>query len=135
MIRIFIVIFLIALAGCSSPAAPTQGAGAAARLTPPPPPAPPPDIQAQVSRLAGAFRGDVGLAVLDVENNSAGWRAGVLPYDMILAVGGEPTWNKTFAGFRPLLYGPKDSDCTFTLWRNGRWTLLFPHTAFHPATN
>jgi len=58
--------------------------------------------------------------VLDVANNSPGWKAGVLPFDMILAVGGEPTWNKSWAGFRPLLYGPKDSDCTFTLWRNGR---------------
>lgn len=59
-------------------------------------------------------------AVLGVAHNSPGWKAGVLPYDLILAVGGEPTWNKSFAGFRPLLTGPKDSDCTLTLWRNGR---------------
>ena len=25
--------------------------------------------------------------------------------------------------------------CLETLWRNGRWHLLFPHTAFNPAKN
>jgi len=59
-------------------------------------------------------------AVFGVENNSPAWQAGVLPYDMILAVGGEPTWNKAFSAFRPMLTGPKDSECTLTLWRNGR---------------
>jgi len=59
-------------------------------------------------------------AVLGVANNSPGWKAGVLPYDLILAVGGEPTWNKPFSVFRPSLAGPKDSDVTLTLWRNGR---------------
>ncbi len=59
-------------------------------------------------------------AITAVAGNSPGWKAGVLPYDMILAVGGEPTWNKPFSVFRPFLTGPKDSECTLTLWRNGR---------------
>jgi hypothetical protein len=25
--------------------------------------------------------------------------------------------------------------CLETFWRNGRWSLLFPHTAFDPAKN
>src|SRR5260221_9506749 len=69
MVRALILIVVIALAGCSSPAPAIHTVAAVPVAAPPPPP---PDVQAAVSRLAGGFHGDAGVAVLDVED---GWLA------------------------------------------------------------
>src|SRR5262245_16572412 len=71
MIRLLVFVFLTALASFFTPAAPTHSESAAIINAPPLPPAPA-DVQARVSELAGRFRGDAGIAILDVEN---GWLA------------------------------------------------------------
>jgi hypothetical protein len=57
--------------------------------------------------------------VVSVDDRSPAWRAGVLPYDMVLAVGGEAAWNRTWPDVRRMLGGPAESKTALTLWRNG----------------
>jgi hypothetical protein len=57
--------------------------------------------------------------VIDVENRSPAWKAGIVNCDMILAVGGEPAWNRTGVDVRRMIAGPPESTMALTLWRNG----------------
>ncbi|HZZ35499.1 MAG TPA: class A beta-lactamase, partial [Caulobacteraceae bacterium] len=66
-----VFVFLTALACFTSPAAPTHSEGTVSLSRPALPPAPA-DVQTRLARLAGAFRGDAGVAIMDVED---GWMA------------------------------------------------------------
>lgn len=58
--------------------------------------------------------------LLDVENKSAAWKAGLLPFDLVIGIGGETTCNRSWADVRRMLLGPPHSGTTLTLWRNGQ---------------
>lgn len=56
--------------------------------------------------------------VVGVDGHSQAWKNGIIEYDMLLAVGGEPAWNRSWLDVRRMLIGPADSRMTLTLWRN-----------------
>ncbi len=55
-----------------------------------------------------------------VESRTTAWRSGLVPYDLLLGVGGEPTFNRSWPDVRRMLQGPPHSEATLTLWRNGQ---------------
>ena len=59
-------------------------------------------------------------AVRAVVDGSPAWKAGVMPSDVILAIGGEPMWGKPWRECRSALQGAKNSEVALTMWRNGR---------------
>lgn len=56
-------------------------------------------------------------AILDMDKGSPGWRSGLKPFDIILAVAGEETRNNTLEAVRNKIEGPKGSEIYLTLWR------------------
>lgn len=56
-------------------------------------------------------------AILDMDKGSPGWRSGLKPFDIILAVAGEETKNDTLESVRNKMEGPKGSEIYLTVWR------------------
>ncbi len=55
-----------------------------------------------------------------VEPRSAAWKAGLVPYDLLLGISGETTFNRSWADVRRMLLGRPESAANLTLWRNGQ---------------
>jgi hypothetical protein len=58
-------------------------------------------------------------SVTAVDSGSPGWRSGINPLDMIVAIDADSTADVSFAKFSERLGGPPDSSITVTVWRNG----------------
>jgi hypothetical protein len=57
--------------------------------------------------------------IVGIDGHSQAWKTGILPYDMILGIGGDATWNRPWLEVRRMLTGPPDSRMVLTLWRSG----------------